>query len=169
MLTTTQLPIVAAVRGFAAGIGLHVALASDFCVAAHDARLWEPFVQRGFTPDSGGTWLLPRLVGVARAKQLLLLGDEIDGTTAAQWGLVYRSVPAAEVDIVANELAQRLAVGPTVAIGLTKTLVQEGLATTLGSHLAREALAIELSTRSDDFKEGMRALAEKRPADFTGR
>jgi 2-(1,2-epoxy-1,2-dihydrophenyl)acetyl-CoA isomerase len=169
LLTTTQVPIVAAVRGFAAGVGLHVALAADFCVAADDARIWEPFVQRGFTPDSGGTWLVPRLVGVARAKELLLLGDEISGRTAADWGLIHRSVPLDEVDGVASALAQRLASGPTVAIGLTKTLIREGLDANLDAHLAREALTIELSTRSDDFKEGMRALAEKRAADFTGR
>jgi 2-(1,2-epoxy-1,2-dihydrophenyl)acetyl-CoA isomerase len=168
-VTTVQVPVVAAVRGYAAGVGLHVALAADFCVAADDARLWEPFVHRGFTPDSGGTWLLPRLVGVARAKRLLMLGDPIDGTTAAQWGVVHSALPADEVTAAARALADRLAQGPTVTLGLLKNLVREGLATEFDSHLAREALALELSTRSDDFKEGMRALGEKRAADFTGR
>lgn len=169
LLATIQVPVVAAVRGFAAGIGLHLALAADFCVAADDARLWEPFVARGFTPDSGGTWLLPRLVGLARAKQMLLLGDEVDGATAERWGLISRSVPAVEVAAVADALADRLAAGPTVALGLTKTLVHEGQSASFDAHLAREALALELSSRSDDFKAGMRALAEKRAPDFTGR
>jgi 2-(1,2-epoxy-1,2-dihydrophenyl)acetyl-CoA isomerase len=74
LVASVQIPIVSAVRGWAVGIGLHLAVAADFCVAAHDARFWEPFMTRGFTPDSGGTWLLPRLVGFARAKELLLLG-----------------------------------------------------------------------------------------------
>ncbi len=168
-LTTVQIPIVAAVRGYAAGLGLHVALAADFSVVADDAKLWEPFVQRGFTPDSGGTWLLPRLVGIARAKEMLMLGERVNGTTAAQWGLVHRSVPAGDVDATAGALAHRLAKGPTVALGLTKTLVREGLDADLDSHLDREALALELSSRSDDFKEGMSALADKRDANFTGR
>ncbi len=165
---TAQVPIVAAVRGCAAGIGLHLALAADFCIASDDARLWEPFVNRGFTPDSGGTWLIPRLVGIARAKELLLLGDEISGATAAEWGLIYQSVAAAEVGPASEALATRLASGPTIAIGLTKTLVHESHASALDPHLAREALALELSTRSDDFKEGMTSMAEKRAADFSG-
>ncbi len=169
LVATIQVPVVAAVRGFAAGIGLHLALAADFCVVADDARLWEPFVARGFTPDSGATWLLPRLIGVARAKQMLLLGDEIDGVTAERWGLVARSVSAPEVAATADALAGRLASGPTVALGLTKTLLHEGQNASFDAHLAREALALELSSRSDDFKAGMRALAEKRAPDFTGR
>ena len=168
-VTTVQLPVVAAVRGYAAGVGLHVALAADFCVAADDARLWEPFVQRGFTPDSGGTWLLPRLVGVARAKRMLMLGEPIDGITAADWGLIHASVPAPDVTAQARGLAARLADGPTVTLGLVKNLVREGLADDFDSHLAREALSLELSSRSDDFKEGMAALAQKRAAEFTGR
>lgn len=168
-LTTVQIPVVAAVRGYAAGVGLHLALAADFCIAATDARLWEPFVQRGFTPDSGGTWLLPRLIGVARAKEMLMLGEPIDGATAAGWGLIHRAVPTATVTDEGRALAARLGQGPTVSLGLVKNLVREGLASDLDGHLAREALALELSSRSDDFKEGMRALAEKRDADFTGR
>jgi 2-(1,2-epoxy-1,2-dihydrophenyl)acetyl-CoA isomerase len=168
-LTTVQVPVVAAVRGYAAGLGLHMALAADFCVAAHDARLWEPFVKRGFTPDSGGTWLLPRLVGVARAKRMLMLGEPVDGHRAADWGMVHAAVPAAQVSTEARALATELACGPTVTLGLVKNLVREGLADDFDSHLAREALALELSSRSQDFKEGIAALAEKRPAQFTGR
>ncbi len=168
-VTTVQIPIVAAVRGYAAGLGLHLALACDFCIAADDARLWEPFVKRGFTPDSGGTWFLPRFIGVARAKRMLMLGEPIDGRTAAAWGLIHESMPADAVSATARHVATQLAGGPTVTLGLVKNLVREGLTDELDSHLAREALSLELSSRSPDFKEGMTALAEKRDANFTGR
>ena len=104
LLLTTQVPVVCAVRGWAAGLGFHLALASDFCVAASDARFWEPFTTRGFTPDSGGTWLLPRLVAIARAKELLLLGRELSGDEAAAWGVIHRAVPPSELDAVVHEV-----------------------------------------------------------------
>lgn len=169
LMLSTQVPIVCAVRGWAAGLGLHLALASDFCIAAHDARLWEPFAARGFTPDSGGTWLLPRLVGMTRAKELLLLGRELSGEEAAAWGLVLRSVPADEVDHVAEEIVTQLAAGPTVTLGLTKWLLHQGSGLDLERHLANEALSMELSSRSEDFREGIAALREKRAPRFTGR
>jgi 2-(1,2-epoxy-1,2-dihydrophenyl)acetyl-CoA isomerase len=169
LMLTTQAPIVCAVRGWAAGLGFHLALASDFCVAASDARFWEPFARRGFTPDSGGTWLLPRLVGMARAKELLLLGRELSGTEAAAWGLIHRAVPADDVDAAAGELVEALGRGPTVALGLTKWLVHEGGGLDLERHLASEAFAMELSARSADFREGIAALREKRAPRFDGR
>ena len=92
LLVEVQLPVVCAVRGWAAGLGCQIALAADFTVATESSRFWEPFLQRGFTPDSGATWLLPRLVGVARAKELLLLGRELSGREAADWGLIHRAV-----------------------------------------------------------------------------
>jgi 2-(1,2-epoxy-1,2-dihydrophenyl)acetyl-CoA isomerase len=161
--------VVCAVQGWAAGIGFQLALASDFTVAAEDARFWEPFVQRGFTPDSGATWLLPRLVGPARARELLLLGRELSGTEAQEWGLVHRAVPAAEVTAAADALAATLAGGPTVAIGLTKWLLQAATDASLDQHLRDEAFALELSSRSEDFREGLRAFRDKRPPDFSGR
>ena len=88
LMLETQVPIVAVVRGWAAGLGFHIALASDFCLAADDARFWEPFMARGFTPDSGAAWLLPRLIGMVRTRQLLMLGEEISGATAAEWGII---------------------------------------------------------------------------------
>jgi 2-(1,2-epoxy-1,2-dihydrophenyl)acetyl-CoA isomerase len=169
LVLETQVPVVCAVRGWAAGIGLHLALAADFAVVARDARLWEPFSARGFTPDSGGTWLLPRLVGVARAKELLMLGRELSGEEAADWGLVHRAVDPGDVATEANELAARLAAGPTVALGLTKWLVHRGTSRAFDEHLADEAFAMELSSRADDFKEGLAALREKRDPKFTGR
>ena len=169
LILSTQVPVVCAVRGWAVGLGLHVALAADFCIAASDARLWEPFATRGFTPDSGGTWLLPRLVGMARAKDLLLLGTELSGTDAAAWGLIHRSVDATDVANEAERVTRRLADGPTVALGLTKWLVYQGAGLDLERHLANEAFAMELSSRSSDFREGLASMREKRSPGFEGR
>ncbi|HVM65855.1 MAG TPA: enoyl-CoA hydratase-related protein [Acidimicrobiales bacterium] len=169
LLVSVQVPIVCAVRGWAAGIGLHMALACDFTVAADDARFWEPFIERGFTPDSGGTWLLPRRVGDVRAREMLLLGRSVSGREAVEWGLVHRAVPAADVTAEAEALAAQLAAGPTVAIGLTKWLLHRGAALPLDAHLRDEAFGVELSSRSEDFREGLAAFSEKRPPRFTGR
>lgn len=165
----SQVPVVCAVRGWCAGIGLHLAVAADFTVVADDARLWEPFSARGFTPDSGGTWLLPRRVGEVRARELLLLGRVLDGAEAAAWGLVHRAVPAEEVGEAAEALAQELATGPTVALGLVKLLLHRGATAALDAHLGNEAFAMELSSRSADFHEGLAAFEEKRAPRFEGR
>lgn len=164
-----QTPIVAAVKGWTIGLGLDLALASDFVVAADDARLVSPFTGIGFTPDSGNSWLLPRLAGVARAKQMIMLGRPITGAQAVEWGLIHEAVPADGVDEVADVLCAELASAATVAVGLAKLLIHRSLSSDLHQHLADEALAIELSSRSDDFKEGSRASREKRRPDFTGR
>jgi 2-(1,2-epoxy-1,2-dihydrophenyl)acetyl-CoA isomerase len=165
----TQTPIVAAARGWIIGLGLHLVLASDFAIVADDARLRAPFATMGFTPDSGGSWLLPRLAGVARAKEMIMLGREISGAQAAQWGMVQQAVPADRVDAVADELADELAAAATVAVGLSKLLIHRALSVDLERHLADEALAIELSSRSDDFHEYARARREKRDPKFEGR
>lgn len=169
LLATVQTPVVAAVKGWAAGLGLHVALAADFAVAAETARFWEPFSERGFTADSGGTWLLPRRVGERLAREMLLLGRQLDGAEAAACGLVHAAVPEDRVDQEAEELAARLAAGPTVSLGLMKWLLHAGASASLDDHLRDEAFALELSSRSDDFREGLRAFSEKRRPGFTGR
>lgn len=165
----TQTPIVTAATGWVVGLGLHLVLASDFAVVAEDARLWAPFTTLGFTPDSGGSWMLPRLVGVARAKELLMLGRRVSGATAAEWGMVHRAVPAAEVPAAAGALVDELAGAATVAVGLTKLLVHRGLDVDLERHLADEALAMELVSRSEDFHENVQARREKRDPEFRGR
>jgi 2-(1,2-epoxy-1,2-dihydrophenyl)acetyl-CoA isomerase len=169
LMLETQVPIVAVVRGWAAGLGFHIAMAADFCVAADDARFWEPFMARGFTPDSGAAWLLPRLIGLVRTRQLLMLGEEISGSTAAEWGIVHAAHEATEIDSAAEELVATLAAAPTVALGLTKWLVHTGNGLDLDRHLHNEAMALELSSRSDDFKEGLAAFRDKRDAKFQGR
>ncbi|MGX9792758.1 enoyl-CoA hydratase/isomerase family protein [Mycobacterium sp. MMS18-G62] len=169
LMLETQVPIVAVVRGWAAGLGFHLAMAADFCVAADDARFWEPFMSRGFTPDSGAAWLLPRLVGMVRTRQLLLLGEEISGATAAEWGIIHGAHADGHLDSAAEQLVTRLAEAPTVALGLTKWLLQSGNGLDLDRHLQNEALALELSSRSEDFKEGLAAFREKRDTKFEGR
>lgn len=169
VMVETQTPIVTSVRGVALGLGLNLVLASDFALVAHDARLATPFVGSGFTPDSGSSWLLPRLVGVARAKDLLVLGRSVDGRTAAQWGMVHSSHPADELDAAAGTLVDELARSATVAVGLAKALIHRSLTADLARHLADEAMAIELSSRSADFREWSRARREGRDPGFTGR
>jgi 2-(1,2-epoxy-1,2-dihydrophenyl)acetyl-CoA isomerase len=169
LMLETQVPVVAVVRGWAAGLGFHIALASDFCVAAEDARFWEPFMARGFTPDSGAAWLLPRLIGMVRTRQLLMLGEEISGSTAAEWGIIHGSAAPDQLDSVAEKLVTTLSETPTVALGLTKWLLHSGNGLDLDRHLQNEAFALELSSRSDDFKEGLAAFRDKRDAKFEGR
>ncbi len=168
-LLSVQVPVVCVVRGWAAGLGLHLAAAADFTLASTDARFWEPFSERGFTPDSAGTWLLPRLVGVVRARELLLLGRAIDGVEAVAWGLIHAAHPTEDLDREAAALVARLAGGATVTLGLTKWLLLAGHDSTLEDQLRHEAFALELSSRSDDFREGIAAFRDKRPPEFTGR
>jgi 2-(1,2-epoxy-1,2-dihydrophenyl)acetyl-CoA isomerase len=164
-----QLPVVCTVRGFAVGLGCSLALAADFTVAADDAVFWEPFAARGFSPDSGATWLLPRLIGLTRAKQMLLLGDKVPAPDAADWGLIHQAVPLADLDRVGEELLARLAAGPTVALGLAKQAINYGQHATLSRSMTQELFGLELSCRTGDFKEGLAAFRERRPPKFNGR
>lgn len=169
LVLEVQVPVVCVVRGWAVGIGFQLALAADFTVAAADARFWEPFVARGFTPDSGAAWLVPRTVGLARARELLILGRELSGTEAEGWGLIHRAVGGDELDREAAALVAKLASSATVAVGLTKRLLNTGASLDLHAHLANEAFALEVSSRSQDFKEGLVAFTEKRLPEYEGR
>lgn len=168
-IMSVQLPVVAAVRGWAVGIGNALALSADFTIASEGAKFWVPFATRGFTPDSGNSWLVPRLVGLARAKQILMLGRPVEGPTAADWGLVGECVPDDEVDARASELATELAALPTVAIGLTKVLTHTNLESGFVAGMQTEGIYEELGVRTDDFKEGLRAFSDKRAPNYTGR
>lgn len=169
VMLETQLPIVCSVRGWAAGLGCQLALASDFTVATEDSRFWLPFTKRGFTPDSAATWLLPRLIGVARAKQLLMLGRDVTGRQAEQWGMIHAAVADDQLEAATAALVAELAGAATVALGLAKRCIHTALD---GDHvraMADEALALEVSTRTADFREGLAAFSERRDADFHGR
>ncbi len=169
LVATIQLPVVCAVRGWAVGLGCNLALAADFTVADTGATFWEPFLSRGFSPDSGSTWLLPRLAGLTRAKRMLLLGEKVTGAEAVDWGLIHIAVPGDEVDSAAEELLARVAAGPTVAIGLTKQAIAYGQHATLSQSMNQELSNLELSCRTSDFKEGLAAFRERRDPDFKGR
>jgi 2-(1,2-epoxy-1,2-dihydrophenyl)acetyl-CoA isomerase len=169
LIATIQLPVVCTVRGWAVGLGCNLALAADFTIADRGATLWEPFVERGFSPDSGATWLLPRLAGVARAKRMLLLGEKVTGADAADWGLIHAATAADELDDATDELVRRLASGPTVAIGLAKQAIAYGQGATLPQTMNQELANLELSCRTADFKEGLKAFQDRRDPDFSGR
>jgi 2-(1,2-epoxy-1,2-dihydrophenyl)acetyl-CoA isomerase len=164
-----QLPVVVGVRGWAAGLGNTLALLSDYIVAADTAKFWTPFVGRGFTPDSGSTWLLPRLIGLPRAKQMVLLGKPVDAERAERWGMITELVSDDDLDNRVEEVVAEFAAAATVSVGLAKTLLHRHLDATLSQALAQEALTEEISLRSADFKEGIASLRERRPPRFEGR
>lgn len=169
LLTTIQLPVVCGVRGWAVGLGTNLALAADFTIAETGATFWEPFIERGFSPDSGATWLLPRLAGVARARRMLLLGEKVTGAQAAEWGLIHDAVPAGELNAALDSILARLGAGPTVALGLAKQALAHGQHATLTQSMNQELSNLELACRTADFKEGLKAFRERRDPDFTGR
>lgn len=169
LVATVQTPVVCAARGWVAGIGLHLVLAADFAVVSENVQLWEPFTERGFTPDSGGTWLLPRRVGEVRARELLLLGRRLDGNEAREWGLVHRVVTDGDLETETEALLAKLSAAPTVSLGLTKWLMHAGAGSPLDAHLRNEGFALELSSRSEDFREGLAAFRERREPRFKGR
>jgi 2-(1,2-epoxy-1,2-dihydrophenyl)acetyl-CoA isomerase len=161
-------PVIAAVNGTAAGIGAHLALACDLVLAADGARFIEVFVRRGLVPDGAGCWLLPRLVGLQRVKEMMFLGDDLPAAEAERIGLVNRVVPADELDKVATDWATRLASGPTRSIGLTKGLLNRSLDCDRATAFREEALAQELNMTSRDANEGVQAFVERRDPVFEG-
>lgn len=163
-----QLPVVTGVRGWAAGLGNTLALQSDYIVASETAMFWTPFVGRGFTPDSGSTYLLPRLIGLPRAKEMLLLGRPVDAARAERWGMVTELVPDGELEDRVELAVQEFARAATASVGLAKVLVHRNLDASLSQALAQEALTEEVSLRSADFKEGIASLQQKRDPDYTG-
>ena len=162
-------PVVCAVNGVAAGAGVSLAIACDVRIASEAARSSQAFVKIGLVPDSGGTWLLPRVVGYAKALELSISGDMVDAATALQIGLVSRVVPADALAKEASDYAARLAALPTVAIGEAKGLLRDALSSDLGSALRREAEAQARMGKTEDHIEGVTAFSEKREPRFRGR
>lgn len=162
-------PVIAAVNGTAAGIGAHLALACDLVLAAEGARFIEVFVRRGLVPDGGGAYLLPRLVGPQRAKELMFFGDALPAADAERLGLVNRVVAADELEKTAREWAERLAQGPTRAIALTKQLVNASLDGDRAAAFAAEAAAQEINMTTGDAQEGVASFVERRTPTYEGR
>ena len=161
-------PVIASVGGTAAGIGAHLALACDLVIAAEGARFIEVFVRRGIVPDGGGCYLLPRLTGVHKAKELVFFGDDLSAADALDVGLVNRVVPPEELDAVTREWASRLAAGPTVALGLAKRLLNRSLDSDRATAFAEEAAAQEIAMATDDAQEGVGAFVARRTPEFKG-
>jgi 2-(1,2-epoxy-1,2-dihydrophenyl)acetyl-CoA isomerase len=161
-------PVIAAVNGTAAGIGAHIALACDLIVAADTARFIEVFVRRGITPDGAGAYLLPRMIGLAKAKELVFLGDDLSAADAERIGLINKVVPPDALDKAVDEWAGRLASGPTKAISLSKWLLNRSLDSDRAGALDDEAWAQELASRTEDFAEGVQAFIDRRDVEFRG-
>ena len=159
-------PVIAMVDGFAVGAGCNLALCCDLIVASDRARFGEVFAKIGLVPDGGGSWLLPRLVGMARAKELIFTADIIDAAEAARIGLVNRVVPAAELAQVTRALAERIAQGPSKVLAMAKHMVNRAASSDLAAALDVEAFSQAIAITGDEHREGLAAFFEKRPAKF---
>src|SRR5579863_10463747 len=167
-LRALPLPVIAAVNGVAAGAGANIALACDLVIAARSASFVQAFCKLGLVPDSGGTWVLPRLVGNARALGLALLGEKLPAEQAAAWGLIWRCVDDQELAASVDALAQSLAAAPTRGLARTKQAMYEGMGRTLAEQLDVERDYQGELGRSSDYAEGVAAFTAKRAPRFTG-
>ena len=163
-----SVPVVSAVRGPVAGIGCSLALAADLCVASETAYFLQAFINIGLVPDGGATWMLPRLIGRARAAEMMLLGERVPAAKALDWGMIHRVVADETLDAEAFALAERLARGPTAALGLMRRGLHRALETDHAAAMLAEAEAQRAARNSVDSAEGGRAFLERRPPLFTG-
>ncbi len=161
-------PVIAAINGAAAGAGLSLALACDLRIASEKASFHEAFVKVGLAPDSGFSYFLPRLIGMAKAKEFAYLGEGMDAKEAERLGIVNKVVPPEELMSVTQEWASRLSRGATTAIGLTKRAFNRSFITELPEALEYEAYLQEMASRTADHKEGVKAFYEKRQPNFKG-
>lgn len=162
-------PVIASVNGTAAGGGANLVLACDLVLMADSARLIEVFVRRGIIPDAGGCYLLPRIVGPQRAKEIMFFGDDLSAADAERYGIANRVVPAADLAKVTNEWAERLAVAPTKVVGMTKWLANRSFESSRHTAFEEEAFAQEMiNIGTADSAEGMKAFMERRPPEFRG-
>lgn len=168
LIRQTPLPIIAAVNGFASGGGCNLALACDIVLAAESARFNQAFVAVGLTPDCGGTFILPRLIGWRRATELMMTGEQVEAKRAVEMGMINRAVADEELMEVSLALAARLASAPTAALGRIKQLLEQSATNDYGAQLDLEHTAQLQSGQTEDFREGVAAFLEKRPPRFTG-
>lgn len=168
-LRRTPRPVLAAVHGAVAGVGFNVMLACDLIVAAETTRFTEAFIRIGLSPDGGGTWFLPRMIGHARASELTLLPTELDAATAQSWGLVNWTVPDHELEEKTGEIAAKLARGPLEAMARTKALLDASSGRGLAEQIEAERMAQIANAASPEFEEGLAAFLEKRAPAFERR
>lgn len=168
-IVTMPQPVIARVNGVAAGAGANIALACDMVVAARSARFIQSFAAIGLIPDTGGSWVLPRLVGQARALALALTGDPLPAETAEQWGLIWKCVDDEALDREVDNLAEKLAALPPLGLAATKKLIRSSWARTLDQELNEQRNEMRRLGYSADYREGIAAFLEKRTPTFTGR
>lgn len=168
-LANLDIPVVTAVNGPAAGVGCSFALSGDFTLVGKSGYFLQAFVNIGLVPDGGSSWLLPRLVGVPRALQMMMLGEKISGEQAADWGMVYKCVDDADLLAEAKALATRLASGPTVSLGTMRKILRAGLSQGYSETLDAEAMGQFIAGNSEDAVEGVLAFQEKRKTAFKGK
>ena len=168
-LTTARQPIIGRVNGVAAGAGANIALACDIVVAAKSAKFIQSFSAIGLIPDSGGTWVLPRLVGQARALGLALTGEPLSAEKAAEWGLIWKAVEDDALDSEVEALAGKLAALPPLGLSAIKEMLRSSWQHSLTEELDRQRDAMRRLGFTDDYREGVAAFLAKRPAKFSGR
>ena len=168
-LRDLPLPVICAVNGVAAGAGANIALACDITLAAKSASFIQAFCKIGLVPDSGGTWTLPRAVGMARAKALALLGDRLSAEQAEQWGMIWRCVDDAALQDESLKLARQLATQPTYGLALIKRALNASASNSFDAQLDLERDLQRLAGRSEDYREGVSAFMAKRTPEFKGR
>jgi 2-(1,2-epoxy-1,2-dihydrophenyl)acetyl-CoA isomerase len=168
-LRSLPFPVVAAVNGVAAGAGCNVALACDIVLAGRSANFIQSFAKIGLVPDSGGTWILPRLIGPARARALALTGEPVPAEKAEAWGMIWKAVADAELMDEAHALCARFAAAPTLGLALIKRALDEAWGNDLEAQLELERELQREASLSPDYAEGVRAFMEKRPPVFSGR
>lgn len=169
LIRQLEKPVICAVNGVAAGAGANMAFACDIVLAARSATFIQAFAKIGLIPDAGGSWSLARMLGEPRAKALALTAEPLMAETAADWGLIWKAVDDADLMAQATRLAQSLAAGPTLGLGLTKRLIQAAATNTFDQQLDMERDLQRQAGRSTDYAEGVTAFLEKRPARFTGK
>ena len=168
-LTGLPFPVIARVNGVAAGAGANIALACDIVIAAKSARFIQSFASIGLIPDSGGTWVLPRLVGQARALGLALTAEPLPAERAAEWGLIWKAVEDEALDSEVDALAARFAQAPTLGLARIKKMIRESWGHSLQQELDLQRDAMRELGFSDDYREGVAAFMEKRKPSFTGK
>jgi 2-(1,2-epoxy-1,2-dihydrophenyl)acetyl-CoA isomerase len=168
-LMNLKMPVICAVNGVAAGAGANIALACDIVIAARSAKFIQAFCKIGLIPDSGGTWNLPRAVGMARAKGLALLGDKLSAEQAENWGMIWRCVDDDQLMDQCMDLARHLASQPTMGLAYIKRALHASASNSLDDQLDMERDLQRLAGRSDDYREGVAAFLAKRTPEFKGR
>jgi 2-(1,2-epoxy-1,2-dihydrophenyl)acetyl-CoA isomerase len=168
-LVGLPMPVIARVNGVAAGAGANIALACDIVIAAKSAKFIQSFAAIGLIPDSGGTWVLPRLAGQARALGLALTGEPLEAERAAEWGLIWKAVDDDALDAEVDALAQRFAAGPPLGLARTKKMIRESWGQSLDAALDAQRDAMRELGFYDDYSEGVAAFMEKRRPNFTGK